>query len=595
MSARNAAEEGSGGPPPGRAGRTPGALALGVALAASLALSLQHLGGLSLPGCGLESACARAASSRWGALPGLGWPTAHLGSAFFAGLLAAWVVSRGSLARSLVWLARAGALVSLALVVLMIAGGYACPWCAAAHAGNLVFVLVAWRSSPGARAAPSWTAFVVGFAAVTGALAFAEHRAEIRRRERAEADLASSQQRIPGADGGSAFTGRYRLGPERAAVRIVLFTDYQCPDCRAIEAQVRRVRERWPAVSISVKQFPFCAECNRWVRGRGLDPHPAACRAARAAEAAGMLGGAEGFWQLHRWLFDRGGVFTDAELEAVLGGLGLDHEPFVELMNGPETLARVEADVEEGISLGLRVTPTIFVNGEELEGWTAPQALVRTVERLQAASLPAETAAADRPETGIDRFVTEWRTAPRRAFSVAGRALVTGDAARADSVDVVVWGDYLDEPTRELDARLRAVAANEPRLRYSFRPFPLESGCNPGVPRTLHAGACRVATEALAALDLGGEAAYRAVHALLMQRNAIVAEVATAAGVAPERLVAGAQDPGVLEALRESGEEAGALGLRSIPFWFVDGRQVLRWKLDDEPVVERILAEALHQ
>ena len=31
------------------------------------------------------------------------------------------------------------------------------------------------------------------------------------------------------------FTGRYRLGPEEAQARIVIITDYQCPDCRRVE------------------------------------------------------------------------------------------------------------------------------------------------------------------------------------------------------------------------------------------------------------------------------------------------------------------------------------------------------------------------
>src|SRR5438477_3942142 len=67
-----------------------GSLLLIAATGTSLMLTLEHFGGLSLPGCGAGSPCAQAAASKWGSIPisdELKWPVSLLGLAYFAGLL----------------------------------------------------------------------------------------------------------------------------------------------------------------------------------------------------------------------------------------------------------------------------------------------------------------------------------------------------------------------------------------------------------------------------------------------------------------------------------------------------------------------------
>src|SRR6185295_4441596 len=78
------------------------------------------------------------------------------------------------------------------------------------------------------------------------------------------------------------FTGRYRMGPEVAPIRVVMFTGYQCPDCRKMEPQVEELLKTRKDVSISIKHFPFCPDCNRHTPMM----QPNGCWAARAAEAA---------------------------------------------------------------------------------------------------------------------------------------------------------------------------------------------------------------------------------------------------------------------------------------------------------------------
>ena len=108
--------------------------------------------------------------------------------------------------------------------------------------------------------------------------------------------------------------------------------------------------------------------------------HPNACRAALAAEAAGLLGGEDAFWRMHSWLFDRGGDFTDAELQSGLREFGFDDAgTFLKTMGEEPARRRVREDIDQGRAF-VASTPTILVNGIELRGWNAPQGLERAVQ-----------------------------------------------------------------------------------------------------------------------------------------------------------------------------------------------------------------------
>ena len=116
-----------------------GVLLLAVCSGAALMLVLEHLGGLSLPGCGAGSPCARAAESVWGKVPGIEWPVSFIGFAYFLGLLVTWLATRGALPGAARMLIRLGLVLSLGFVLIMIRGGYVCPYCLATHVANLAF------------------------------------------------------------------------------------------------------------------------------------------------------------------------------------------------------------------------------------------------------------------------------------------------------------------------------------------------------------------------------------------------------------------------------------------------------------------------
>jgi protein-disulfide isomerase/uncharacterized membrane protein len=650
---------------PSPAWRIVGAGCLLISTAAALVLSLSHLGSPP-PGCGPESACAKVTSSVWGRVPLIEWPTAFVGAAWFAGLLVGWLLSGGRLGRATWILAGLGGAMSLLLLGVMLVDGTLCPWCMASHAGNLGFLGVALLSVDGIRVprAPGGRRGVLALAsvaaAVTVGLAVANTVVTGRERERDEALTAAATEEIIAAgraaaatptptpapdatgdpaaaerpspaiapdapasapapvsppnagDGRPPFTGRWRLGPERAPIRFVVFLDFQCPDCRTVETQLAELVRSRTDVSLSLKHFPFNSPCNRLARSLNFNPHPNACWAARASEAAGILGGQDGFWRMNEALFARQGAFTDAELAELVAAEGFDPALFVRTMTSPLTLQRVEADVEEGIALGLASTPTLFVNGVELGGWRVPGALERTIERLAEEDLPVLSAAeaGDQPPTASAKFVNSWSTSRRipgaalsREPAAAPAAMFggEGDVAGAGSATVIVFGDLSDPQTRSVDARVRTRAERDARVRYVFRHLPLDPACNPQTPSARNTGGCLAARIATAAGRLGGPEAARAAHRVLIARPtpidaSAIEPVAAAAGLSTAALAAGLADPATEAALAEDRADAGLVRTgRRIVTVIVDGRIPSRLEYDTVDLLQRTIDRAIDE
>lgn len=606
-----------------------GFVLLAVAAVSSFTLVMGHIGALSIPGCGQNSPCADAAASAWGRVPLIGWPTSFLGCAYFAGALVAWALSRGGLSSWLMAIVRLGALMSLLFTAVIVFDDYSCGYCLASHAGNFGFWILAERyrrpASPGLRPA---AALVLGFVVVSAVLAVTkwremavvERRGEQARSESvariiAAADEASNPGAVPVASapdpeppsalqpedghqtpaGSGGFRGRYLHGPDPAPIRIVMFTDYQCIDCNRIEDDARRILAARQDVSLSIKHFPMATGCNKHVE-RSM--HPNACWAARAAEAAGLLAGNDGFWKMHWWLFDHDGAFTNEELSLALQELGFDRAEFVSAMTGPETLARVEADVEEALSVGIHYTPMIFVNGVELKGFNIRGALERTVAEVARENPPARTHTADRPVAAVQKYIDDWREGAARGLQADTRPHVLGQADAR--VEIVLWGDLVEPGTARADSSIRALVAGRNDVRYNFRHFPVNQACNPVAPRTLFANACLAAKAAEAAHLLGGPEAYWRMHAWLAQRRDRVDEgalraAARAQGLAPDELLAAMERPEVAAAIEEDCRAGQQTGLASIPHIFVDRRFVPRWEREGENMVGRMVDVAARE
>ncbi len=95
-----------------------------------------------------------------------------------------------------------------------------------------------------------------------------------------------------------------------------------------------------------------------------------AVEAALAAEPAALQGH---FWEMHDFLYKYQSGWSKASnvrplFDAYAGGLHLDVERFRKDSNSAEVKARVFSDWQVGVSHGVKNTPTVSINGRELQG-----------------------------------------------------------------------------------------------------------------------------------------------------------------------------------------------------------------------------------
>lgn len=591
------------------------------------------------------------------------FPTSFLAASFFAAAQVAWLVwslravrvrdvdsARGSAGGggaaeglrgvvSLRTLARLGACASIVYLIVIVLADKPCQYCLAAHAANLSWwMLVEFMAMKQSRRMVSDTdrprARRVNWAPVASAAAvfllssgvLASMDADKRKADltRSEAALADSQRQMLAAAntaaetpqaparpfGEKGFTGRWRLGPEEAVARIVLISDYQCPQCKRMENEAVALVEKYPdKVSLSAKQYPNGKACNKYY-GQERDVHPNACWSARAAEAAAIVAGAnaalegkdqwtaanEAFWKMHKWLFSQAGSFTDASLPPTLSSMGFDPNQFIKVMSGPQTLKLIQDDIEEAWSLGINGTPMVVINGVELKGWESPRAMERAVEALINSGAPAKNARDDAPPLASEKYLADWREQKPRPTQpdTVERALGEKDAP----VQVVVFGDFQEPNTAKLDAMLRGwIGSNAKPIRYVFRHFPGTSACNPQVPRVIFEHGCRAAQAAEAAGVIGGDASYWAMHAWLMDNPKpmtpdAVRNGAAAIGLDADAVAQAMNAPAVQAAIQEDVAAAARYGVGVIPCVFVNGKFVPRWIREGDDVMGRIIDEA---
>ena len=147
-----------------------------------------------------------------------------------------------------------------------------------------------------------------------------------------------------------------------AAVVIVKFNDYQCPPCGNTFAAYKPLKAKWDReapgkVKFVTKDFPLEGECNAAIP---QGPHPIACEAAAAVRMSRKAGKAEA---LEDWLFANQATLTlDGLKRAVrdIGGVADFDAQY------PKVIGDVKTDTSLGGFLGVRSTPTFFVNGIQM-------------------------------------------------------------------------------------------------------------------------------------------------------------------------------------------------------------------------------------
>jgi protein-disulfide isomerase/uncharacterized membrane protein len=167
-----------------------------------------------------------------------------------------------------------------------------------------------------------------------------------------------------------------RLGPENPKVTIVEFSDFRCPYCKEFASALKMVQKRYSRdLALYFKHYPLDNLCNPYMQ---RPFHPEACKLAQIGVCVERSGK---FWEMDEALFNSGKP-TDASLRKALEARGLNPEDIYSCSEEPWTRDRVMEDIQEGRKLGVRATPTMFINGYRLEGAFDSYTLSLLVEKF---------------------------------------------------------------------------------------------------------------------------------------------------------------------------------------------------------------------
>ncbi len=153
------------------------------------------------------------------------------------------------------------------------------------------------------------------------------------------------------------------LGPAEAKITLVEFYDPECESCAAFAPAVKKILKDYEGkIRLVTRYMPL---------------HPNSMTAANFTEAAGEQGK---YWEAQDLLFrkqpewgtkhgappDPSAPNINQLFDKYAKELGLDTEKAGRAINEKRFDAKIEQDRKDGQSLGVRRTPTFFVNGREL-------------------------------------------------------------------------------------------------------------------------------------------------------------------------------------------------------------------------------------
>lgn len=159
------------------------------------------------------------------------------------------------------------------------------------------------------------------------------------------------------------------LGSKDAKVTIVEFLDPECEACGAMFPVVKQLMKEYDGkVQLVVRYFPL---------------HSNSVLAASATEAAGEQGK---YWEMQEKLFLNQKQWGEKQtpqkelFKQYAQELGLDMSKFEKALDDPKYKTKIQRDQIEGKSLGVKGTPTFFINGQRIEQLSA-QALKSRIDQ----------------------------------------------------------------------------------------------------------------------------------------------------------------------------------------------------------------------
>ena len=167
---------------------------------------------------------------------------------------------------------------------------------------------------------------------------------------------------------------RHFRGDPNAPVTMIEFGDFQCPFCGRFAANtVPQINEAYiqsGKVRFGYFNFAFLGQESNW-----------------AAEAAECASDQNKFWEYHDLLYssqsgENQGAFNKDNLKKFAEDLGLDTSAFNECFDSGKYTQLIQEESSTASSIGVRSTPTFFIDGQPLVGAQPFEVFQQTIDPL---------------------------------------------------------------------------------------------------------------------------------------------------------------------------------------------------------------------
>jgi len=214
---------------------------------------------------------------------------------------------------------------------------------------------------------------VLLFAGAGSTLAFFPHEGAPASGEGAAATPATAPTQTQVSEFERWYTSQLRVPlvvpTDGAKVLVVKFNDFQCPACGQSYLQYKPIFAKYEAehpgaVRLVLKDYPLNKDCNE---NMVQTLHPAACDAAVAVRLAQPHNKTE---TMEEWLYTHQPTMTPPGVRQAARDLGQITDFDAKYSS---TIALIKSDIALGRQLGIKSTPTFFINGVKIEGALPPQ------------------------------------------------------------------------------------------------------------------------------------------------------------------------------------------------------------------------------
>lgn len=347
-------------------------------------------------------------------------------------------------------------------------------------------------------------------------------------------------------------------GPADAPVTIVEFADYECGFCARATATLKKIEAEFPGkVRVVWKDFP-------------LPFHTSARTASIAARAAASQGR---FWELHDKLLAHNTELDRAHIEQYAQEVGLDMTKLRAALDAGAGGEGIDADIAQGKRLGVRGTPTFFINGVIVTG-AQPIEAMRTQVTAALSRAQALIDSGTRPDEVYARILRDGKASPPPAQPAdepprPRQVVAVGDApsrgsARAE-VTLVVFSDFECPFCAKFAQTLKEIEGEmggKVRVAWKSMPLPFHPHAEPA---------------ARAALAAAKQGRFWEMHDRLFANARALTDAdleshAAAIGLDLARFRADLSSASISEQVARDRQQAAALGVTGTPTLFINGK-----------------------